>query len=144
MKYVYILQSIPFPERFYIGNTTDLKRRLKDHNNGQSIYSNKFKPRTDRPLKGLTIKGTYQIKYVYILQSINHPNKFYIGSTFNLKRRFQEHNSGKAIHTSEFKPWKLITYFAFSDFAKANKFELYLKSGSGRGFAKSICKTSRY
>jgi len=44
------------------------------------------------------------MKYVYILQSINYSTKFYIGSTLNLKRRFKEHNSGRAVHASEFKP----------------------------------------
>jgi hypothetical protein len=33
-------------------------------------------------------------------------------------------------------PWALQTYFGFSDSAKADKFEQYLKSGSGRAFAK--------
>lgn len=44
MFYVYILQSINFPEHFYVGCTNDLKRRLKEHNNGNSVHTNKFKP----------------------------------------------------------------------------------------------------
>ena len=44
MFYVYILQSISFPEHFYVGCTSDLKRRLKEHNNGNSTHTNKFKP----------------------------------------------------------------------------------------------------
>ena len=44
MFYVYILQSIIFPEHFYVGCTNDLKRRLKEHNNGNSVHTNKFKP----------------------------------------------------------------------------------------------------
>jgi putative endonuclease len=32
-------------------------------------------------------------------------------------------------------PWRLVTYVAFSDRAKAEEFERYLKSGSGHAFA---------
>ena len=76
------------------------------------------------------------MKYVYILQSINYPQKFYIGSTNDLKRRFKEHNEGKSIHTNRFKPWRIETYLGFSNSVKANKFEVYLKTCSGRTFAK--------
>ena len=44
MKYVYILQSETDPKRFYTGCTNDLNKRLKEHNTGQSIHTNKFKP----------------------------------------------------------------------------------------------------
>ena len=44
MYYVYILQSIKNPEHFYVGSTNDLKRRFKEHNSGNSIHTNKFKP----------------------------------------------------------------------------------------------------
>jgi hypothetical protein len=33
------------------------------------------------------------------------------------------------------KPWRLVTYIAFSDEKKAVAFEKYLKSHSGRAFA---------
>ena len=44
MYYTYILQSINFPECFYVGYTNDLKRRLEQHNSGGSVHTNKFKP----------------------------------------------------------------------------------------------------
>jgi len=44
MYYVYILQSIAFPENFYIGFTVDLKKRLQDHNSGNSLHTKKFMP----------------------------------------------------------------------------------------------------
>ena len=74
--------------------------------------------------------------YVYILQSTVEPERFYIGLTTDLKRRFEEHNSEKSIHTRKYVPWALVTYLAFTDAAKAQRFERYLKSGSGRSFAK--------
>jgi putative endonuclease len=59
-----------------------------------------------------------------------------VGMTTDLKRRFQEHNPGKSSHTTKFSPWRLISYIAFSNRAKAEAFERYLKSGSGHAFAK--------
>jgi putative endonuclease len=76
------------------------------------------------------------MRYVYILQSEANPDRFYVGLATDLKRRLVEHNSGKSIHTNKYIPWKLVTYVAFSDAKKAEKFETYLKSGSGRSFAK--------
>jgi predicted GIY-YIG superfamily endonuclease len=73
--------------------------------------------------------------YVYILQSINNPEKHYIGITIDLKRRVKKHNEGGSIHTSKYKPWELNTAIAFSDKHKAYAFEIYLKSHSGRAFA---------
>lgn len=46
MKIVYILQSETDSDRFYIGSTNDLDRRLNEHNAGQSVHTNKFKPWT--------------------------------------------------------------------------------------------------
>jgi predicted GIY-YIG superfamily endonuclease len=74
--------------------------------------------------------------YVDILQSIEKPEHFYTGLTSNLKLRLEEHNSGKARHTNKYKPWKLKSYFAFCDKEAAERFEIFLKSGSGREFAK--------
>jgi putative endonuclease len=76
------------------------------------------------------------MKYVYMLQSETHPERFYVGVTFDLKRRMNDHNTGQSIHTKKFAPWTLVGYVAFSDHEKADRFETYLKSGSGRAFAK--------
>ena len=75
------------------------------------------------------------MKYVYLLQSINYPGETYIGLADNLRARFAAHNAGQSPHTAKFKPWRLITYIAFSDEGKAVAFERYLKSASGRAFA---------
>jgi predicted GIY-YIG superfamily endonuclease len=76
------------------------------------------------------------MKYVYILQSELDLNRCYVGITDNLERRLEEHNSGKSIHTNKFKPWKIKTYIAFSDYKKAEEFETFLKTGNGRVFVK--------
>lgn len=44
MKYVYILQSLKDAKQRYIGVTTNLNERLKDHNTGKSPHTAKFKP----------------------------------------------------------------------------------------------------
>lgn len=74
--------------------------------------------------------------YTYILKSVSHPDQSYIGYTSNLKQRLTNHNSGKSLHTSKFKPWQLDFYCAFNDKHKALDFEKYLKSHSGKAFAK--------
>ena len=76
------------------------------------------------------------MKYVYLLESINFPDETYIGLTDDLRKRLAAHNAGQARHTKKFKPWRLVTYLAFSDEDKAVAFERYLKSSSGRAFAK--------
>ena len=41
--WVYVLQSLK-DGSLYIGNTTDLKRRLKQHNHGRSLYTKAYSP----------------------------------------------------------------------------------------------------
>jgi putative endonuclease len=77
-----------------------------------------------------------RMKYVYILRSVAFPDRYYTGITEDLRRRMQKHNAGEVSHTSKYKPWKLKTYMAFSDEKRAFAFERYLKSPSGRAFAK--------
>ena len=73
--------------------------------------------------------------YVYILQSEVASEQFYTGMADDLRRRLAEHNGGRSAHTAKFRPWRLVSYTAFADRAKAAAFERYLKSGSGRAFA---------
>lgn len=44
MTYVYILRSMSDSTQTYIGVTTDLGRRLQQHNTGQSAYTKQFMP----------------------------------------------------------------------------------------------------
>ena len=74
--------------------------------------------------------------YVYTLRSILSPDSYYVGMTVDLEKRLLEHNSGKSIHTNKFRPWEIVTYTAFKEKSKAEKFEIYLKSSSGRAFSK--------
>ena len=74
--------------------------------------------------------------YVYILQSESDPTHFYTGFTQNLENRVKEHNSGRNRHTAKSRPWKIKTAVAFDDRQRALDFERYLKTPSGRAFAK--------
>jgi putative endonuclease len=71
-----------------------------------------------------------------MLRSIPNPDQIYVGFTGDLKTRLISHNRGQSPHTAKFKPWDLITYHAFKDRTKALSFEKYLKSHSGKAFAK--------
>ncbi len=74
--------------------------------------------------------------YVYLIKSINFPDRTYIGHTDNLSERLDTHNSGGSIYTKDARPWKIVMVLAFEDKLKATAFEKYLKSGAGRAFAK--------
>lgn len=75
------------------------------------------------------------MKYVYLLQSLNHPDQRYVGLTDNLNQRLNTHNQGGSPHTSKYAPWRIVTAVRFDDDQRASAFERYLKSGSGRAFA---------
>ena len=74
--------------------------------------------------------------YVYILRSLSSPDQEYIGATEDITSRLASHNAGKSTHTSKYIPWELLWSCHFSDKYKALEFEKYLKSHSGRAFAK--------
>jgi predicted GIY-YIG superfamily endonuclease len=74
--------------------------------------------------------------YVYILRSLEHGERFYVGVTTDLRSRLQRHNASEVSHTSKFAPRTIKTYVAFDDEQQAFAFEKYLKSPSGRAFAK--------
>jgi len=44
MYYAYVLRSDESTDQFYFGSTSDLKKRLKAHNSGQSSHTSKYKP----------------------------------------------------------------------------------------------------
>ena len=72
--------------------------------------------------------------YVYIIQSVNFPKRFYTGFSESIDNRLIDHNKGKSIHTNKFKPWRMIYYCAFNNKKKALDFEKYLKTASGIAF----------
>jgi predicted GIY-YIG superfamily endonuclease len=75
-------------------------------------------------------------RYVYILVSESHPDRRYTGLTDDLDGRLKAHNSGQLRYTAKYKPWLIDTAIAFRSRNRASQFEKYLKSHSGRAFAK--------
>ena len=73
---------------------------------------------------------------VYVLRSDSNPSRHYTGLTSNLEKRLKWHNAGQNVHTARDRPWTLVVAFHFADEGNARRFEKYLKSGSGREFAK--------
>ncbi len=76
------------------------------------------------------------MKYVYILQSEADADRYYVGLTDDLKARVKRHDAGQVAHTSKYLPWRVKAYVGFNDEHQAVAFERYLKSASGRAFAK--------
>jgi predicted GIY-YIG superfamily endonuclease len=74
--------------------------------------------------------------YVYTLQSESEPARFYVGLTDDLATRLAKHNAGGVSPTAKHRPWQIKTAVAFRDRERAAAFERYLKSPSGRAFAK--------
>lgn len=74
--------------------------------------------------------------YVYILQSTTDPGRYYVGLTDDLRDRLRRHNAGEVPATRSRRPWILKNVFGFRDRERAGAFERYLKSGSGRAFAR--------
>jgi predicted GIY-YIG superfamily endonuclease len=74
--------------------------------------------------------------YVYVLVSDVNETAHYTGVTQSLRERLRDHNRGACRHTAKHRPWRLVTAIAFESEIKARAFERYLKSGSGREFAR--------
>ena len=76
------------------------------------------------------------MRTVYILQSLSNPNRYYVGLSNAPEFRAIEHNAGLSRYTMQCGPWQVVVAIQFRDANKAFLFERYLKSGSGRAFAK--------
>ena len=75
-------------------------------------------------------------RFVYVLRSVEHPQRHYVGVTTDVDARLASHNNGACERTREYRPWILHVVIAFTEQQTALRFEKYLKSGSGRAFAK--------
>lgn len=78
---------------------------------------------------------------VYILRSHSQPERWYTGVTSDVCARLAAHNRGDSRHTATGRPWRLEVAIEFATVNAAKAFELYLKSGSGRAFARRHFRT---
>ena len=53
--------------------------------------------------------------FVYVLKSVSHPEKIYVGFTQSIDGRINTHNLGQSSYTAKYAPWVLIGYTAFLD-----------------------------
>jgi predicted GIY-YIG superfamily endonuclease len=75
-------------------------------------------------------------RIVYAMKNTDDSPRFYVGLTSDVNARLAEHNAGRCPHTAAHRPWHLRVVIEFAEEPTAIRFERYLKSGSGRGFAK--------
>jgi predicted GIY-YIG superfamily endonuclease len=76
-------------------------------------------------------------RFVYIIRSVDHPQKRYIGVTSDVGARVSAHNAGQNRSTARWKPWGIDVTVEFRTERMAVRFEKYLKSGAGHAFANS-------
>jgi predicted GIY-YIG superfamily endonuclease len=62
----------------------------------------------------------------------------YVGMAKDAEKRLKEHNAGKSRYTRGLRPWKNLYRELQPDWKTARKREIYLKSGIGKEFLKSL------
>jgi predicted GIY-YIG superfamily endonuclease len=75
-------------------------------------------------------------RFVYVIRSVSNPDHYYVGLTSDVRQRLEWHNAESGGHTARYRPWAISVIVEFADEVRADAFERYLKSGSGRAFAK--------
>ena len=75
-------------------------------------------------------------RFVYVLRSDRDPSRHYVGRATDVDQRLDWHNAGPCGYTRQHRPWSIVVSLEFPDEPAAAHFEKYLKSGSGRAFAK--------
>ncbi|MAF13464.1 MAG: hypothetical protein CMI53_01040 [Parcubacteria group bacterium] len=75
----------------------------------------------------------------YILYS-RSTNKFYTGSSREkaANNRLKSHNAGKTKSTKAGRPWIIIHQEKYQNYTDARKREIFLKSGQGRKYIKTL------
>jgi putative endonuclease len=84
----------------------------------------------------MNVKSKY---YAYVIRS-EEGGRFYTGLTFDLRKRFSEHNAGKVMTTKGRGPFDLIYYEFCLNKKDARAREKYLKSGMGKRYLRNRLK----
>ena len=77
--------------------------------------------------------------YTYVIRS-KKDNKYYTGTTANLRKRFNEHNENKVTSTKNRGPFELIYYEGCINKIDAFTRERHLKTGMGKRYLNSRLK----
>jgi putative endonuclease len=74
-------------------------------------------------------------RFVYIIRSVNHPDRRYVGISADVPARLSAHNAGQNRSTAPWQPWFIDVTIEFRTERMAARFERYLKSGASHAFA---------
>jgi len=74
---------------------------------------------------------------VYILRSVKN-GRYYVGSTNDVCRRFDEHNSGKVSYTRNTRPWILMVFIQCENIKEAQSSEYKLKKYKRRDILEKV------
>ena len=66
-------------------------------------------------------------RIVYVLRSVNSPERYYTGLTDDVPRRLEVHNSGGSIYTRELRPGELVAFTEFTNPESAVEFKAALR-----------------
>jgi putative endonuclease len=75
--------------------------------------------------------------FVYILYS-EKLNRFYIGSTENLRQRLEQHNNGLSKFTSKASDWRQVYFETFTTRTLAQKRERDIKRKKSRKYIEQL------
>jgi putative endonuclease len=75
-------------------------------------------------------------RFVSVLKSVTEPTQYYVGVTSNVAARLAARNTASSPHTANHRPWRTLAVIEFDEEVPAVMFERYLKTGSGREFAR--------
>ncbi len=73
---------------------------------------------------------------VYVLTSVDYPDKYYVGYTTDINKRLKAHNNSESGYSKRYAPWNINAQIIFNEESAALQFERYLKEGSGQAFLK--------
>ncbi len=79
--------------------------------------------------------------YTYILFSVDL-NKYYVGSTNNLKRRLEDHTRGKDKFSRQAKDWQLKYYEDYNTRAEAFSREQEIKKKKSRIYIENLISSA--
>lgn len=77
--------------------------------------------------------------YTYVLVSLKD-NFYYIGSTSDLEKRLDYHNTGKSKYTKLKMPWNLVYFEEFSTLSLSRKRETQIKCWKSRESIERLIK----
>ena len=75
--------------------------------------------------------------FVYIIYS-KSINRYYVGSTNNIKDRMRRHNSGQGKYTKKGIPWELVKLFEATTRPEAVSLEMKIKKRGARRYLEDI------